>query len=274
MDTLEIPSIPPELGVRASKVAPVIVVTDGQAQSNAAMVVGRLFAGSPDALRLVTVADLEIRCGDPAAAIAKLAHKTGATLVVCGLGKHRIADRVFGDETALRLMRLADVPVFAVAEGMSHAPQRIVVACDFSETSLRAARLSIELASSNATLYLAHVAPRDSGQYEGSGWAAAYKQDATEGLAKTLEQLRPPAGMLVHSVVLQGDAATELLALAGSVKADLIATGSHGHPFVARMLIGSVATRIIRMSTRSVLIVPNAAVMTDAGVRLSPTSRC
>ena len=48
----------------------------------------------------------------------------GATMIVCGLGRHRVADRVFGDETALRLIRMADVPVFAVAERLAHAPRR------------------------------------------------------------------------------------------------------------------------------------------------------
>jgi len=62
--------------------------------------------------------------------------------------------------------------------------------------------------------------------------------------------------------MLQGDPATELLAFAASINADLIATGSHGRGFVGRMLIGSVATRIVRCSTCSVLTVPHSAVMT------------
>ncbi|HTE47634.1 MAG TPA: universal stress protein, partial [Gemmatimonadaceae bacterium] len=57
---------------------------------------------------------------------------------------------------------------------------------------------------------------------------------------------------------------------ATSVNADLIATGSHGHGFVARMLIGSVTTRIVRCSTCSVLTVPHAAVMTRARTTAEP----
>jgi nucleotide-binding universal stress UspA family protein len=305
METLRIPSIPPELGVRASKAAPVLIATDGQAQSDAALVVGRMFAETTDAMRVVSVVlpipiipesgmviskevelsrraeqqreviaqmtrtweslgEVEIHEGDPASVIARLAHQSNATMIVSGLGRHRVTDRVFGDETALRLIRLADVPVFAAAEGAKRAPSRIVVACDFSETSLRAARLACELASTNATLYLAHVAPREGSRYEWDGWGKAYQQDAHEALQKAREQLRPPADMIVQNVMLQGDAATELLAFAASVRADLIATGSHGHGFVARMLIGSVATRILRLSTQSVLTVPHAAVMTES----------
>jgi nucleotide-binding universal stress UspA family protein len=214
--------------------------------------------------------DVELYDGDPATAIANLAHRSNATMIVCGLGRHRVSDRVFGDETALRLIRLADVPVFAAATGLHHAPRRIVVAVDFSETSLRAARLALEVAASNATVYLAHVAPRDSSLYDWKGWGDSYKHDAGDALQKTREQLRVPKDIIVQKVLLQGDPATELLAFATSVNADLIASGSHGHGFVARMLIGSVTTRIVRCSICSVLCVPHAAAMTRARTVAEP----
>jgi hypothetical protein len=80
------------------------------------------------------------------------------------------------------------------------------------------------------------------------------------------EQLSIPDGIVVQRILLQGDPATELLAFAASVNADLIATGSHGHGFVTRMLVGSVTTRILRCATCSVLAVPHAAAMTKARV--------
>jgi nucleotide-binding universal stress UspA family protein len=306
MMTLRIPSIPPELGVRASKAAPVIIATDGRRQSDAALVIGKMLAGELDSIKVVSVIptmpiipestlvlsrDLEISRradaqrqviaqmtrtletlepldileGDPATTVAKLAHESNATLIVCGLGRHRVTDRIFGDETALRLIRVADVPVFATSEQLSHAPSRIVVACDFSETSLRAARTAIELASTNATLYLAHVGPRGmKGDWE--GWGTAYRQEAAEALLASQEQLRPPTDMIVERVLLEGDPATEILAFAAGAHCDLIATGSHGHGFITRMLIGSVATRIVRASTCSVLTVPHTAIMTDTGI--------
>ena len=214
--------------------------------------------------------DLEVYDGDPASVITRLAHQAGATMIVAGLGRHRVTDRVFGDETALRLIRMSSVPVFAAADGLQQAPRRIVVAVDFSETSLRAARLALDVAASGATIYLAHVAPRDSSLYDWKGWGTTYKQDAGDALQKTREQLRVPKDMFVQKVLLQGDPATELLAFATSVNADLIATGSHGHGFVARMLIGSVTTRIVRCSTCSVLTVPHAAAMTRARTTVEP----
>jgi len=214
--------------------------------------------------------EVEIYDGDPATMIANAAHDSNASMIVSGLGRHRVMDRLFGDETALRLIRVSAVPVLAVGGQFTAAPARIVVAIDFSETSLRAARLAIELAAPGATIYIAHVAPRDATLYDWNGWGSSYKQDAGEALQQMREQLRIPKDMIVQRVLLQGDPATEILAFAASVNADLIATGSHGHGFVARMLIGSVTTRILRCSTCSVLTVPHAAAMTRMRTTVEP----
>jgi nucleotide-binding universal stress UspA family protein len=314
MQTLQMPSTEPQQGIRASRVSPVLVATDGREQSDAALVAGRLFAEESDALRVVSVlapmpvvspeaaipispdveasrradlkrgvqiqmarawgsdalGDVEVYDGDPATTVARLAHESNASMIVAGLGRHRVIDRLFGNETALRLIRVSAVPVLAVTNGLTHAPRRIVVAIDYSETSLRAARLALEVAASSATIYLAHVAPRDSTLYDWNGWGSSYKQDAGEALQKIREQLRVPPGMILQRVVLQGDPATELLAFATSVNADLIATGSHGHGFVTRMLIGSVTTRILRCATCSVLTVPHSAAMTQARTTVEP----
>ncbi|MEP6491733.1 MAG: universal stress protein [bacterium] len=297
----------PELGVRATHASPIIIATDGRAQSDSALVIGRLLADTPNSLRLVSViktmpvipetsiavsadfelvrragieaeiitqvhrawnddTDFEVCDGDPAAVISQMAHESGATMIVAGLGRHRVADRIFGDETALRLIRMSDVPVFAAAKGVTQAPRRIVVAIDFTETSLRAARMALEVGSFHSTVYLVHVAPRRNSLPDWEGWGTAYKQDAAESLKKTRSQLHVPDDMTIHDVLLQGDPGTELLSFATSVDADLIATGSHGDGFITRMLIGSVTTQIVRGSTCSVLTVPYTAVMTPGRV--------
>jgi nucleotide-binding universal stress UspA family protein len=214
--------------------------------------------------------DVELYDGDPATAVARIARESNATLVISGLGRHKIVDRVFGDETALRLIRMSPVPVLAVGAGFEHAPRRIVVGVDFSETSLRAARLAIELAGEGATLYLVHVAARDTALLAWDAWGVSYKADAGAALAKLNEQLRPSSDMTVQRVMLQGDPATELLAFAASVSADLTATGSHGHGFFGRLLVGSVATKIIRTSTVGVLTVPHGAAMTRLRTTVAP----
>src|SRR4051812_48640607 len=137
-------------------------------------------------------ADIEVYDGDPATTIANVAHDSNASMIISGLGRHHVMDRMFGDETALRLIRVSAVPVLAVGGGFAAAPRRILVAIDFSETSLRAARLALSLAAPGATIYLAHVAPRDATLYDWNGWGSNYKQDAGEALLRIREQLRVP----------------------------------------------------------------------------------
>lgn len=204
--------------------------------------------------------DIEVYDGDPASRIRDLAHEANASLIVVGIGRHHVVDRVFGDETALRLARLADVPILAVAEGHAAAPRRVVVAVDFSETSLRAARMAVDLAAPDAVIYLVHVEPRDTAMY---GWMPGedYRDDAGYALARLRDRLHGVDGISFQRVVLYGDPATELLAFASSVHANLIATGSRGRGLMARVLVGSVATQLLRGATCSVLTVPHHAAM-------------
>jgi nucleotide-binding universal stress UspA family protein len=205
---------------------------------------------------------VEVYNGEPAARIAEVAHESNASIIVVGVGRHRVVDRIFGDETALQLARMADAPVLAVAEGVEGAPKRIVVGVDFSETSLRAARLAIELAAPEAIVYLMHVEPRDVTGYDWPANAGGYHEDPGYALRRMRDLLHVPEGMSVERILLYGDPGAELLRFAVSIQADLIATGSRGHGRVTRMLIGSVATKILRGAPCSVLTVPYRAVMT------------
>jgi nucleotide-binding universal stress UspA family protein len=208
--------------------------------------------------------DPEVYGGDAATVIARIANDAKAGLIIAGLGRHRVIDRLFGDETALRLIRLSSSPVLAAAPGLIGPPRRIVVAVDFSDTSAQAANLAIDLAAPSAVVNLVHVAPRDIAHDDVALRAGSYTDEVARAFAKLREQLEVRAGVVVEETVLHGDPATELLAFAETVSADLIATGSHGHGFVTRMLIGSVATRILRCAVCSVLSVPHRAALLPA----------
>ena len=205
--------------------------------------------------------NIEVRAGEPARAIVEAAREAGAHLVVTGLGRHGLVDRVFGDETALRLIRLGSLPVLAVPASFVHAPRHIVVAMDFSQPSIRAARMAIDMAAESATVHLVHVAPRDASSmlWSGGDWLATYEADAHAELTRAAARLNPPPGITVERTVLHGDPATQLLAYVAKVDADLIAAGSHGHGFVARVLVGSVVTKVLRGSACGVLITPSRA---------------
>jgi len=199
----------------------------------------------------------EIVRGAAAPTIARQAESGRASYIVMGLGRHGLVDRLLGSETALRVLRLADAPVLAVAPGCLSLPRRVIVALDFSPASIRAARAALPLLAPDATVYLVHVEPRV--DLPPGDWAS-WEMSREGGIASAFEQAIAEIGiadaMCVETITLRGDPGKELLDLARASRAELIVVGSHGHGFVERMLLGSVATKVIRGACCSVLAVP------------------
>ena len=65
--------------------------------------------------------------------------------------------------------------------------------------------------------------------------------------------------MTVHTVVLRGDPGRELVNFASRANVDLVVSGTHGYGFFNRLVLGSVATCLVRGAPCSVLVVPGSA---------------
>lgn len=204
---------------------------------------------------------LQIEEGQPMATIADFARNMRARLIIVGLGRHGMMERLFGDETALQLLRLADAPVLAVATSFEPPPRHIVAAIDFSPSSIRALRVAVELADPYATIDLVHVVTRDMSTAVWEQWQKTYSASVLKAFEDVRAEVRIPKTCAVETFLVRGDPSREVLTFADRVNADLICTGSHGHGFFSRMLLGSVATRILRGAHCSVLGVPHPAAM-------------
>ena len=194
--------------------------------------------------------------GNPAYTISRIAIERRASLVVVGLGRHLVADRIFSDETALQLARIARIPVLAVPTNACTAPRHAVVAIDFSDISTRAAQSAIETVSDDGRVDLVHVMPRVSEDAFTIEAQEPYERWADAQLAAVAGQLVVPKGVTVTRTTLRGRPANELLDYATRVGADLISTGTHGRGFVARAIFGSVTTKLLRTATCTLLTVP------------------
>ncbi len=137
-------------------------------------------------------------------------------------------------------------------------PKRGVFAVDFSPQSMDAARVGLRLLGDEATVIIAHVRPMVT-VYDGMGmWEEEYESAAAKELEKFAEALNAPGGVRVEKVMLSGSPASALLNFAEKEDADLIVAGTRGAGLMQRLLLGSVATRLMRHSTRSLLIVPDS----------------
>jgi nucleotide-binding universal stress UspA family protein len=185
-----------------------------------------------------------LRSGHPPAVIASFAEVHGASLLVAGIGKANVLERLRGDETTLRLARMTRIPLFAVASGRAVPPRTLVVATDFEPSSMKTARLATAIAGDDAEVFLVHV-------------SAPWQPSAPYGALKRFaDNLQTGFRGFVRPIELGGDPATELLAFAALCRADVIAIGAHGRQSASADAIGSVATRVVRCSTCSVLLAP------------------
>ncbi len=75
--------------------------------------------------------------GRPGEAIASIARERNADLIIMGMNKHGLWDRFFGEETAMEIARLTEVPLLIATPEMKRLPLRVIVAMDLNTGGLR-----------------------------------------------------------------------------------------------------------------------------------------
>lgn len=120
----------------------------------------------------------------------------------------------------------------------------ILYPTDFSSYSNQAYLHAVAIAERhNAALTIAYVAGPDQKE-DNSYWRGQ------------LEQIRPANPNIgVKHVFLQGDPAAEIVGYAREQRLDLIVMGTHGRTGLDRILLGSVAEKVLRDAPCSVLVV-------------------
>jgi nucleotide-binding universal stress UspA family protein len=127
---------------------------------------------------------------------------------------------------------------------------------DFSDRSGFAFRLACALARDyGARLILLHVAPLPVLIY-GEGVVPPPPDDYPQRLEEELHRLEvPDPSIHVEYRLKEGDPVTEILGVADASSADLIVMGTHGRTGLSRMLMGSVAEKVLRRANCPVLTV-------------------
>jgi len=142
---------------------------------------------------------------------------------------------------------------------MAWIPRKtIVVPVDFSEESYRALREAAALAESPDSLHVVHVLPPFAAADPAMAWEVrAGEPEVTRARDALSHRLADEGLQDGHVDVRIGDPGSEIAALADELEAELIVLPSHGRTGLRRLLIGSVAERVIRLAHCPVLVFRN-----------------
>jgi nucleotide-binding universal stress UspA family protein len=151
------------------------------------------------------------------------------------------------------VVRRSKVPVllFPIGSAAKQAPaldlRRIVVPIDGSAASLAIAPFVVELAKAfKSAVTLVHVLPAKPASGESLTHAERVLEDARARFAED--------GLECETLLRTGDAVDEIAAVVKQREAGLIACTSHGRTGVARVVLGSVAERLLRTAELPMLI--------------------
>lgn len=134
--------------------------------------------------------------------------------------------------------------------------KKIIVGMDFSEISDRAAKTAAELARGlGAEVVLVHVISPSSDYTDPARFIAEVRSGIEDQLQERVKSLAASTGAKADWGVVDGRPAEEISAFADKWGGDMIVTGTAGKGGVARMLLGSVADRLVRISKVPVLVV-------------------
>lgn len=158
---------------------------------------------------------------------------------------------------------------------MSRVFRKVLVATDFSDTSLVAVRQALDLAS-GGELAVCHVIrdginmqplfPQDS-QVDVTA-LMEFETRVRDELARRLEEIVGDRNQTLTLFVERGEPYAEVVRRAEAWGADLVVTGAHGESGVPRIMLGRVAERVVRAAVSPVLVVREG---TGRGVVLAAT---
>ncbi|MFO8115031.1 MAG: universal stress protein [Halorubrum sp.] len=149
---------------------------------------------------------------------------------------------------------------------------RILVPTDGSDEGECAVAHALDIAAvHDASVHAVHVV--DTASYAGMPMEASWegvtdllRSDATEAV-DAVEELAEGTGIDVHTAVVEGSPSREIVRYAEENGCDLIVMGTHGRGGIDRLLLGSVAEKVVRAA-----VVPVLTVRLDGALSTKPNT--
>jgi nucleotide-binding universal stress UspA family protein len=139
-------------------------------------------------------------------------------------------------------------------------PHTILHPTDYSDHSAYAFKVALSLAEQHgATLYVAHIVESLGPELVSFGEVTTERQPQghVRHIWEELLQVKAPPGspVVVKHILGEGDPAAEVAEIARKYNCDLIVISTHGRTGLERLLMGSIAEKIVRLAPCAILTV-------------------
>ncbi|MGC1454724.1 MAG: universal stress protein [Nitrospirota bacterium] len=188
--------------------------------------------------------------------IVDLADAENCDVIVMGKrGLHRIERALIGSVTA-RVIGHTQRDVLVVPNGTAVGWKKIVLATDGSRYCAKAAEAAISFAKSyGGELRIISVVDVPSEYYAEAPQAVDDLVRKAKGFVADVKKQAEAAGVKAETFVGEAEADEAITNLAKEQNADMIVIGSHGRTGLRRLLMGSVAEKVIGFAPCPVLVV-------------------
>jgi len=195
--------------------------------------------------------------------IADEAAKFNASMIIMGRRGRKGFKRLMMGSTTARVIGHAPCSVLVVPRAAQVEFRSILVATDGSKYSAAAASEAIGIAKRNAgALTVIAVVPAEIATPADIEFAMASREQIVETEmhdaeknAKAVKEAATKEGIAARAFVMTGKPADAIIETAKENKSDLIVLGSHGRTGLEKLLMGSVAERVIVLASSAVLVV-------------------
>lgn len=208
-----------------------------------------------------------LKFGSPYESIVEAAEAVNANLILTGSGTSPKGERFQLGITTERIIQKSEKPVFVAKEGMSLNVQNMLCPVDFSETSKRALKNAITMARRfKAELIVLSVC-----ELQSSTWFTSEKDRAEENKIRCAQHKARFEKFLEGfnlsdlnwtKAIRKGNPAEEILSTVSEEMVDLLVMGTVGRTGLNRLIIGSVAEKVVRKAPCSFIVLKSEDVIT------------
>jgi nucleotide-binding universal stress UspA family protein len=208
-----------------------------------------------------------ILSGNPAAEIVEHAKRHSADMIVVGTHGHGAVARFILGSVADRVLHEATCPVLVTKapKGKVTKPKskpkpitRILFPTDFSDTATKALNRAVALTEDfDAELYVLHIVDDTLISTHVDAERKLILEELRRHALDEMQKQLPPdllQNFETTGAVKRGEPGKQICAFAETHGCDLIVMGSHGRTGLGRLLIGSVADKVVRRAKCPVFI--------------------